>query len=50
MGVEIVEEEGVVWGESGGVHCISGILCVRGGDALFLNDFGEDLLLLLLSL
>jgi len=45
-GVEIVEWEGAVLGVNLGQPIVtSGILCVTGGDTLFPNDFGEDLLM-----
>jgi len=42
--VEIVEGERAVFGVNVGRPVVTNeILCVRGGDALFPNDFGEDL-------
>jgi len=48
-GVEIVEGEGTVLGVNLGRPIVTiGIFlsCVRDGDALFPNDFGEDLFFL----
>jgi len=47
MGVQIIKGEGAVLGVNFG-HAIitSWILCMRGGDALFSNDFKKDLFLL----
>jgi len=47
MGVVIVEKEVAVLGVNVGRTrsiATNGILCVRDGDALFPNDFGQDLL------
>jgi len=43
--VEIDEGERAVFGVNVGHPIVTnGILCIRGGDVLFPNDFGEDLL------
>jgi len=50
-GVEIVERDGAVLGVNVGCPIVTnGILCMRGGNALFQNDFGRTCLACLASL